>query len=906
MKSPRSPELVLNPHASATSRAVKRVVDAIVASIALVLLAPLLAIIALAIKLESRGPVLFKQQRLGLGFRPFAIYKFRTMRHDESGGGRVLTLQEDDRITRIGRVLRATKVDELPQLLNVVKGEMSLVGPRPEVKRYVDMFPNDYREILQVRPGLTDLASIKYRNEAALLNAVDGEQEYVRRILPDKLRLAREYIRRSSPWFDFLLILRTAWSLVTPAEMPHSREIDALQTRLLRYRRPIVVAIHLLLIMAANYGAFLLRFDGSIAWDQRQLFIQNIGYLIVIRGLMFIPLRMYEGLWRYTGIWDLRNIVVAVTLSTAVFYLLVHQIMGTLEYPRSIFFVDSILLICAMSGVRLARRAYLEMTPGPREKRVLIYGAGDAGEMVVRDMLRHPDSLYEPVGFIDDDPGKTGQRIHGVRVLGTRAELSRVITFTQPSEILVAIPAASPSTIRALVHALEEHKLPITTLPHVTDILDGRVTVSQIRNLSIEDLLARPPIGLDPAPVQALLAGQCVLVTGAGGSIGSELCRQIAAIGPSALVMLDRYENSLFHVINDLSDLWPHVRVVPVIGDITDAERIDTVLAEHSPQIIFHAAAHKHVPLMELNPCEAIKNNVRGTRILAEAAARHRIHQLVLISSDKAVNPSSVMGATKRVAELIVNRISDERWTRCVTVRFGNVLGSNGSVVPRFLEQIRGGGPVTITHPEMRRYFMLIPEAVQLVLHAAAIGGGGATYVLDMGEQIKLVDMARNLIRLSGFVPEDEIPIVFTGLRPGEKLSEELVGDGEHTEPSPVGSIFRVRSNVHMPFSMLATEVMLLERLASEDNRQGTLEQLARVVPTFKPGELLVGESHPAHAMTRKVREHFTPEFDAPPRIDRRRPGMNDRRALRRGGRRRGDAPMSRAGDMLSTSHVGA
>jgi FlaA1/EpsC-like NDP-sugar epimerase len=382
--------------------------------------------------------------------------------------------------------------------------------------------------------------------------------------------------------------------------------------------------------------------------------------------------------------------------------------------------------------------------------------------------------------------------------------------------------------------ALQPFRVPISTLPTIRQLIDGKVSVEQIRRVSIEDLLARAPIGLDETPVRALIEGKCVLVTGAGGSIGSELCRQIASFRPSRLILFERYENSLYTIVHDLQDRSPDVPTEPVIGDVTDEGRLEAVFATYRPSIVLHAAAHKHVPLMEYNCCEAVKNNVVGTQRVAEVAKRHDAERFILISSDKAVNPSSVMGVTKRVAELVVRSMAAGSRTRFSTVRFGNVLGSNGSVVPRFLDQIRAGGPVTVTHPEIRRYFMLIPEAVQLVLHAAALGEGTDLYVLDMGEQIKMVDLAQNLIRLSGFIPDHEIRIEFVGLRPGEKLSEELTASDEVIAPSRVDKVMRVTSNADVT-SNLEVRVAALTRCAWRADAAGVVHHLKQIVPSFEP-----------------------------------------------------------------------
>jgi FlaA1/EpsC-like NDP-sugar epimerase len=602
-----------------------------------------------------------------------------------------------------------------------------------------------------------------------------------------------------------------------------------------RCRSAMIIAVHLGLIALSNYAAFLLRFDGEIPWPQAPLFAGMLPWVLLVRSLTFIPFRLYDGFWRYTSTWDLRNIVNGVATSTAIFYGMVHFGLGLTAYSRSIFVIDSILLVCFIGGIRISQRVCRELWRPKGGRRVLIYGAGDAGEKIVRDMKNADSSEYEPVGFVDDNRGKIGQRIHGVMVLGTRADLPRILAARQPHEILIAIPGADAATIRAIVSAIEPHRVKITTLPTLSQILDGKVTVSQIRQLSVEDLLARDAIDLDRAPIRQFIAGRRVMVTGAGGSIGSELCRQIAAAQPAALLLYERHENSLFALANDLADRGDGSCVTSIIGDVGDTARLDAVLREHRPEIIFHAAAHKHVPLMEQNPCEAVKNNVLGTRLLTDAAERYGVRRFILISSDKAVNPTSVMGVTKRVAELIV-RARAASGTSFLTVRFGNVLASNGSVVPRFLQQIGAGGPVTVTHPEIRRYFMLISEAVQLVLHAAAQGVGGATYVLNMGDQVKLVDLARNLIRLSGLIPDQDIPITFIGLRPGEKLFEELVSDNESVVPAGIDRILTVHQLTTPAYDRLAPDVALLERLALEGRTAEVLAQLRIVVPEFRTG----------------------------------------------------------------------
>jgi FlaA1/EpsC-like NDP-sugar epimerase len=601
---------------------------------------------------------------------------------------------------------------------------------------------------------------------------------------------------------------------------------------IIRPRRPLILLVNLALAALSNYCAFLLRFDGVMPPVHVAPFLRVLPLLLVLRLISFRAFRLDEGLWRYTSLWDLRNIIAAATTSSAVFGLIVWAFLDVGPYPRFIYLIDTILLIGLLGGARLLRRTYWEFDRFHTERRVLIFGAGDAGELIVRDMKNNRYYDCDPIGFIDDDVKKVGRSIHGVRVLGTRADLARIIDNRRPDEVVIAIPRARPAEMRSILKALEPFKVSIKTLPNLRDVLEGKSAVSQVRSLSLEDLMPRKPVGLDSEDVRRFVNGRRVLVTGAGGSIGAELSRQLAGLGPAKLVLVERYENALFELCNNLDRLHPGCSYEPVIADITDAGRIDRIFRNTRPDAVFHAAAHKHVPLVELNPSEAVKNNVRGTRMLAEASLRHRVGEFVLISSDKAVNPSSVMGATKRVAELIVRSLDHVGPTRFVAVRFGNVLGSNGSVSRLFADQIARGGPVTITHPEMRRYFMLIPEAVLLVLHAAAMHDTDTIYALDMGEPISVLDLARNMIRLSGFVPDDEIAISIVGLRPGEKLFEEIVEEGEHTEPSDVAKVLRVHSKP-IPDGFVLT-LAELERAAEEERDADALSLIAQLVPTFR------------------------------------------------------------------------
>ncbi len=556
------------------------------------------------------------------------------------------------------------------------------------------------------------------------------------------------------------------------------------------YRRFFVVLVHLALWTVALGASLLLRFEFEVPRGIFHLVPKLLLITLVMRALVHWRLGLFHGLWRYSGSRDLLSLLQAAALSS-VMIAAVWAFMSTGTFPRSILVLDFAFSILIVGGLRFGIRTVREVTlqntrsdgdpkSGTPRRRVLVIGAGDAGEMLMREITRTYAHRYEPVGFLDDSRSKQNERIHGVPVIGVIDDVVLLAKRERIDEIILAIPTMTGQDIRRVVELCRPTGASLRTLPGVDSLIDGRVTVSQLAEVAIEDLLGRAPVTLDAGAVKDFLRGQVVLVTGAGGSIGSELCTQICRFEPKRIILVEQAENSLFEVHRALLAEFPNVKVTPCIADICDSRRLDSIFSQERPQVVFHAAAHKHVPMMESNPGEAIKNNVFGTKKLADAADRHKVAHFVMVSTDKAVNPTSVMGVSKRTAEIYVQALSQRSSTQFVTVRFGNVLGSAGSVIPIFKKQIAAGGPVMVTHPEMQRYFMTIPEACQLILQAGTMGRGGEIFVLDMGEPVKIVDLARDLIRLSGYTPDVDMAIEFSGIRPGEKLFEELSFDSEN------------------------------------------------------------------------------------------------------------------------------
>lgn len=604
-----------------------------------------------------------------------------------------------------------------------------------------------------------------------------------------------------------------------------------------------IFAIDAVILGESFAAAHLLRFDFNVPLDQAQQAFPRFTYVVLVQVGALALAGAYNLIWRYVGIRDMKPFLVAAAGSAAVLLavrLALPDILDRWRVPISIIFIQTVLGFGGVVGLRVLRRVLFESEekrrfaastrPTTNHVPTLFVGAGHVGILAAREVIGGPDCDLDVRGFVDDDPDKQGLLIYGLRVLGTTHDLPRLVREHGIAQVAITVAKIERRDIRRILEICEQIPVRVRIVPALSEILEGKVNVSRIRDVAIEDLLGRTPVELDARVVGEFLEGKSVLVTGAGGSIGSELARQVARFNPSRLLILDRAEFALFDVEQELLRTFRNVPVVPLVGDVGDEGRMRALFAEYRPEVILHAAAHKHVPMMEMHPCEAIKNNVLGTRRLGEVAGMYGAETFVLISTDKAVRPTSVMGASKRLAELVVQDLSKRYTTRFLAVRFGNVIGSAGSVVRTFREQIARGGPVTVTHPDMVRYFMTIPEAAQLVLQTGAMGAGGEIFVLDMGKPVRILDLAVGMITLCGFKPFDDVPIVFTGLRPGEKLFEELELSGEEFAKTRHPKIFIGKLAAHASH-VLKSALSELEGLAYAGDANGIRGALSRVLP---------------------------------------------------------------------------
>lgn len=617
-------------------------------------------------------------------------------------------------------------------------------------------------------------------------------------------------------------------------------------------RNRYVLIFDLIFMAFSVLGAYALRLEmGALFYFYLKSAYWMIAVSLVLKTIVYYAFGMYRRMWVYASIKELRLIIGAVT-TASVLVTGVMIFISTLKvfngFPRSVLIIDWLLSMVMVGGVRFMLRFMAESmtvssTNGKshQAKRALIIGAGDAGALVVRELQKNTELNLNPVGFLDDNPVKQRQQIHGIPVIGVVTEMGKVLEQKRIDEVIIAIPSAGGKTIRMVADICRLKGIPFRTMPGIYELLGGKVNISRLREVDISDLLRRQPSHMKEELVGFTISGKTVVVTGAGGSIGRELCRQISRWNPSGLILLGHGENSIFESLLEIQELHPSLPIFPVIVDVRDSERLEKVFSKHQPDVVFHAAAHKHVPLMEMNIDEAVNNNVRGTQNVVNACVKFDVKHLVMISTDKAIKPVNIMGATKRFSEMIVLDAAKRTGNAYSVVRFGNVLGSRGSVVPLFKHQIARGGPVTITHPDMKRYFMTIPEAVYLVLQAAGMSNGGEMYVLNMGQQVKILDLAEDLIRLSGLEPGKDIEIAFTGIRPGEKLSEDLWEEGNRFIPTQNPDIYKYDDPNNLMGVELGERIDQLLALAD----QGDATEIVKFVDSNIPGAELASTPPP-------------------------------------------------------------
>lgn len=604
-----------------------------------------------------------------------------------------------------------------------------------------------------------------------------------------------------------------------------------------RVRMGILMAADVLALCLASFLGLFVRFDLNISKippEYARAALEFLPYYILASLVIFFLARMYSTMWSVAGVREALHVVAACGLASLV--QIAGMVLLQLSVPRSFFLVSFAALCAEELGIRLSYRVVISLFGNHSKKaakRIMIVGAGTSGSVILKEMTTSSLVNGCVVCFVDDDKNKAGKFLNGVPVAGNRNDIPRLAEEYKIDEIYIAIPSASAKERKAIIEICRETGCQVKILPGIYQLINGEVSIAKLRNVEIEDLLGRDPIRVNLDEIMGYVSGKVVLVTGGGGSIGSELCRQVASHNPKQLIIFDIYENNAYDIQLELKEKYPDLDLVVLIGSVRNTHRIETVFEKYRPDIVYHAAAHKHVPLMEDSPNEAIKNNVFGTYKTAKAADKYGTKRFVLISTDKAVNPTNIMGASKRMCEMVVQMMNARSKTDFVAVRFGNVLGSNGSVIPLFKKQIEQGGPVTVTHPDIIRYFMTIPEAVSLVLQAGAYAKGGEIFVLDMGEPMKILDLAKNLIRLSGYTPDVDIPIVFTGLRPGEKLYEELLMNEEGMQDTP-NKLIHIGKPIEFDMERFEGQLEELYVTANEDGDR-IREDVMRIVTTYHP-----------------------------------------------------------------------
>lgn len=818
-----------------------RFFDIVFSAIGLILLLPFFLLIYIIIKIESRGGGFYVQERIGKDGKPFGLYKFRTMRCGADKKGLITIGERDERITRFGYFLRRYKLDELPQLFNVLKGDMSLVGPRPEVRRYVDLYTEEQREVLSVKPGITDYASIAYVNENEILgSAEDPEQAYIEQVMPDKIKLNMKYIHNKSLKEYFKIIFLTFHSIMSLGSL----------NKLANWyfnKKSLPFWCIFLMDCAVVFAAYLFVYQQTNSGKDTLEVVEYLSVSILVYLLFyaigFKVFRTYSGILRYSSFVDLKKVGYAILLGMvltlgAQLLLCGHR---TFSYITPVnIILASILATCVMWMVRIAVKTLYDVSLASIDsKYAYIYGVKNGGIAIAKHIRNENPARFDLRGFVSDDKMEEDKILMGVRV----HRLDDQLVQTMVDEGIEAL-IISPYRAKAFREneKLQDELIKAGIHIYVTQQAkewDGTESSpkTQLKEISIEDLLPRDEIVVDMESVGEQLKDKCIMITGSAGSIGKEMVLQVAEYKPSQLILIDQAETPQHDVRLMMEKMYPNLKTETIVASICNMKHMEALMSRYRPDYLFHAAAYKHVPMLEDNPGESIFNNIYGTRVIADLAVKYGVKRFVMISTDKAVNPTNVMGCSKRICEIYVQSLDKaikeghvKGCTQFVTTRFGNVLGSNGSVIPLFDQQIKSGGPVTVTHPDVIRYFMLIPEACKLVLEAGTKGSGGEIFVFDMGKPVKIADLANRMISLSG---AKNVEVKFTGLRDGEKLYEELLNVEESTKPSFHEKI-RIATVREYDYAEVCRNIDELITVSEQYDDMATVKKMKQMVPEYK------------------------------------------------------------------------
>ena len=838
------------------------ILSRLTAIILILVLSPFLFVIGFISLILQGNPIIFRQTRVGKKFNNFVIYKFRTIKNGQDNPA--FKNGQIPQATRWGRFLRKTKLDELPQLFNVIKGDMRFIGPRPEVPEFVDK--DSFIFLESIKPGLSGYSSILFRNESEIWSMIDSNDPY-KVILDIKVGLDKYYVNKKSFFQDLKLVGITILSLFIPKRMGQymlakllkikdnddiNKIISAVKIKNIkksklvedttRNLRIIFLGDIISLLLAFLFASFI-KNDFSIPIILSDINILNILLFIVVAKLiLYYAFGLYEGMWRYTSIFDIYNIAKANIVATIFVAVGINYAGFSSDISYGVIMIDLMLSFGFTSVSRLIIRIIYSHLLNPKpykiefSKRVLIIGSGATAGFICKELLGDSKHLMDPIGFLDDNKINQGKKIHGKPVLGKISDLDDYANYYD--EALICCPEVPRKELYNIIEICKNAGKPFRILPSVEEVVSGKLSVNQLKEVSIIDLLGRNEVNLNKELIKRFIRGKRILITGAGGSIGSELVRQCIQFEPALLVMLDNSEYNLFQIEREILEKPNNVLIKPLLTNVRDHEILSKVFNEYEPQIIFHSAAYKHVSMQEAFPWEAVETNVHGTINLVNLSLEHNVEKFILVSTDKAVKPINVMGATKRLAELICQGADSGCNTSFMAVRFGNVLGSSGSVIPIFQEQIRSGGPVTITDPDMERYFMSVSEAAQLIMQAGGLGKGGEIFALDMGQPIKILDIANELIRLSGLEPDIDIPISFIGPRPGEKKIEELIFDSKSVDKTDHNKILEIRPTLSdNEIQNINNRITKGELIGHEFDNNHLRSILSSLVPEYNPLE---------------------------------------------------------------------